>query len=59
MIVLLIVLNFNFFNLLALFVGHRLCIHFFVSKANFLTTLRSHLDVTRKEGAQNPKKVWS
>ena len=29
-----------------MFVGQRLCINFFVSRANFLTTLRSHLDVT-------------
>ena len=34
-------------DLLALFVGQRLCINFSVSKANFLTTLRSHLDATR------------
>ena len=33
-------------RLLALFVEQRLCINFFVSRANFLTTLRSHLDVT-------------
>jgi len=33
-----------FFNLLGLSVGQRLCIDFF--PANFLTTLRSHLDVT-------------
>ena len=32
--------------LLALFVGQRLCINFSVSRANFLTTLRSHLDIT-------------
>jgi hypothetical protein len=32
--------------LLALSVGQRLCINFSVSRANFLTTLRSHLDVT-------------
>ena len=31
---------------LVLSVGQRLCIDFSVSKANFLTTLRSHLDVT-------------
>ena len=31
--------------LLALFVGQRLCINLFVSRANFLTTLHSHLDV--------------
>ena len=31
---------------LALSVGQRLCINFSVSRANFLTTLRSHLDVT-------------
>ena len=29
-----------------LFVGHRLCIDFYVSRANLLTTLRSHLDIT-------------
>ena len=33
-------------SLLALSVGQRLCIDFFDSRANFLTTLRSHLDVT-------------
>ena len=33
-------------NLLALSVGQRLCINFYVSRVNFLTTLRSHLDVT-------------
>ena len=33
-------------GLLALSVGRRLCIDFFFSKANFLTTLHSHLDVT-------------
>ena len=33
-------------DLLAMYVGHRLCIDFFVSRANFLTTLHSHLDVT-------------
>ena len=32
--------------LLALYVGHRLCINFSVSRANFLTTLPSHLNVT-------------
>ena len=32
--------------LLALSVGQRLCINFSVSRANFLTTLCSHLDVT-------------
>ena len=32
--------------LLALSVGRRLCINFSVSRANFQTTLRSHLDVT-------------
>ena len=32
--------------LLALYVGHRLCINFSVSRANFLTTLSSHLNVT-------------
>ena len=31
--------------LLDLSVGQRLCINFSVSRANFLTTLRSHLDV--------------
>ena len=35
-----------YFILLALCVGQRLCINFSVSRANFLTTLRSHLDVT-------------
>ena len=33
-------------GLLALSVGHRLYIDFSVSRANFLTTLRSHLDIT-------------
>ena len=32
-------------NLLALSVGRRLCINFYVSRANFLSTLRSHSDV--------------
>ena len=32
--------------LLAFSVGQRLCIDFFVSRENFLTTLRSQLDVT-------------
>ena len=32
--------------ILALSVGQRLCAKFYVSIANFLTTLRSHLDVT-------------
>ena len=32
--------------LLALSVGQRLCAKFYVSRANFLTPLRSHLDVT-------------
>jgi hypothetical protein len=33
--------------LLALSIGQRLCVNFYVSiRANFLTTLRSHLDVT-------------
>ena len=32
--------------LLALSLGHRLCVNFYVSRAIFLTTLRSHLDVT-------------
>ena len=31
--------------LLALFVGHRLCIDFYVSRENFLTISHSHLDV--------------
>jgi len=31
---------------LALFAGQRLCMNFSVSRANFPTTLRSHLDVT-------------
>ena len=34
------------FILLALSIGQILCIGFCVSRANFLTTLRSHLDVT-------------
>ena len=33
-------------DLLALFVGQRLCINFYVSRAKFLTTLCSHLDIT-------------
>ena len=33
-------------SLLALSVGQRLCINFFVPRANFLTTLCSHLDIT-------------
>jgi hypothetical protein len=34
-------------NLLALSIGQRLCVNFYVSiTENFLTTLRSHLDVT-------------
>ena len=34
-------------DLLALSIGQRLCVNFYVSiRANFLTTLRSHLDVT-------------
>ena len=33
-------------GLLAPFVGQRLCINFSVPRANFLTTLRLHLDVT-------------
>ena len=33
-------------DLLALSVGHRLCINFYVTRANFLTTLCLHLDVT-------------
>ena len=33
-------------SLLVVSVGHRLCIDFTVSRAIFLTTLRSHLDVT-------------
>jgi hypothetical protein len=32
--------------LLALSIGQSLCVNFYVSRANFLTTLRSHLDVT-------------
>ena len=36
----------RFYDLLALSVGQRLCINFSVSRANFLTILRSHLDVT-------------
>jgi hypothetical protein len=32
--------------LVALFVGQRLYINFYVSRANFLTTLRSYLNVT-------------
>ena len=32
-------------TLLALNVGQRLCINLFVPRANFLTTLCSHLDV--------------
>ena len=31
-------------NLLAMSIGQRLCINFYVSRANFLTTLRSHLE---------------
>ena len=34
------------YALLALFVGQRLCIDFSVLRANFLTTLHSHLEVT-------------
>ena len=34
------------FDLLALYVRRRLYINFSISRANFLTTLRSHLDVT-------------
>ena len=34
------------FIFLALSVGQRLCINFYVSRVNFLITLRSHLDVT-------------
>ena len=33
-------------TLLALFVGQRQCINFYISRVNFLTTLCSHLDVT-------------
>ena len=33
-------------DLLTLYVGHRLCIDFSASRANFLTTLRSHVDNT-------------
>ena len=36
----------SMFLLLAPSVGQRLCIDFFVSGENFLTTLQSHLDVT-------------
>lgn len=32
-------------NLLALFVGQRLCINFFISRVNFLIILDSHLDI--------------
>jgi hypothetical protein len=32
--------------LVTLYVRQRLCINFFVSRANFLTTLRSYLNVT-------------
>ena len=32
--------------LLALSVGQRLCANFYASRANILTTLRSHLDIT-------------
>jgi hypothetical protein len=32
-------------TLLALSIGQRLCINFYVSRANFLTTLCSHLDI--------------
>ena len=32
--------------LLAMFVEQRLCINFSIPRANFLTTLRSHLDIT-------------
>ena len=37
---------FSWFYLLAMSVGQRLCINFYDSRANFLTTLCSHLDVT-------------
>jgi hypothetical protein len=33
-------------DLLALSIRQRLCVNFYVSRANFLTILRSHLDVT-------------
>ena len=33
-------------DLLALSVEHRLCINFYVPRANFLATLHSHLDIT-------------
>ena len=39
-------LLFQNFLLLVLFVGQRLCIDFSISRASFLTTLHSHLDVT-------------
>ena len=39
-------LNNRFLFLLVLSVGQRLCINFFDPEENFLTTLRSHLDVT-------------
>ena len=32
--------------LFALYIGQRLCVNFYVSRANFLATLCSHLDVT-------------
>ena len=35
----------DWLNVLALFVGQRLGIDFYVSRAKFLTTLRSHLDI--------------
>ena len=35
-----------YWYLLALSIGQRLCVNFYVSRANFLTTLRSHLNVT-------------
>jgi len=38
--------NLSFIVLLALYAGQQLCIDFFVSRANFLIILRSHLDVT-------------
>ena len=33
-------------SLLAMSIGHRLCVNFYVSRVNFLTTLCSHLNVT-------------
>ena len=39
-------LSINYSLLLALSIGQRLCIDFFVSRVSCLTTLRSHLDIT-------------